>query len=259
MLIITCSVNAAQYPESSFAMSPRSATMPLYFWYWGSSSDFLRRHRSINDAKWIVWPALHASSITNLFLVSDFRQLPCWIFHYFPLFPLHLFIFWRLKHRSEFLHKFAWLCASSCSECVPQTRPFFSTQKIEKKGVTHSKLAETTSCDGNRHPHLMWWAWVEYTFIQNRFHPLTLSSKHGFIQWHFHPMTLSSKTLSSNNNFIQWISHPMTLSTKNGFIQNITCGTINIVRVCVKASPAEGPAMLHMKTCWRSKGGCLGV
>ena len=28
---------------------------------------------------------------------------------------------------------------------------------------------------------------VEYTFIQNRFHPLTLSSKHDF-----HPMTLSS-------------------------------------------------------------------
>ena len=44
---------------------------------------------------------------------------------------------------------------------------------------------------------------VEYTFIQNRF-------------------------------------HPMTFSTNNGFIQKITCGAINIVRVCVKASPAEG-------------------
>ena len=82
---------------------------------------------------------------------------------------------------------------------------------------------------------------VEYTFIQNRFHPLTLSSKHDFIQWHLHPktvssndtfvqntfiqfwhfypMTLSSKTLSSNNNFIQWISHPMTVSSNDIFHQ----------------------------------------
>ena len=82
---------------------------------------------------------------------------------------------------------------------------------------------------------------VEYTFIQNRFHPLTLSSKHDFIQWHFHPktvssndtfiqntfiqfwhfhpMTLSSNTLSSNNNFIQWISHPMTFSSNDIFNQ----------------------------------------
>ena len=28
-----CSVNTAYDPESSFAMSPRSTTLPLYFWY----------------------------------------------------------------------------------------------------------------------------------------------------------------------------------------------------------------------------------
>ena len=101
---------------------------------------------------------------------------------------------------------------------------------------------------------------VEYTFIQNRFHPMTLfQSKHDFIQWHFHPNTISSNdtfiqntfiqfwhfhpmtlstrhfhptTISSNEFLIQWHFHPMTFSTNNGFIQKkITCGTINIVRV----------------------------
>ena len=42
-------------------------------------------------------------------------------------------------------------------------------------------------------------------------------------------MTLSTKTVSSNNK----------TSQKN------TCGTINIVRVSVKASPAEGRRRLH--------------
>ena len=28
-----CSENPAQEPESSFTMSPRSTTLPLYFWY----------------------------------------------------------------------------------------------------------------------------------------------------------------------------------------------------------------------------------
>ena len=42
----------------------------------------------------------------------------------------------------------------------------------------------------------------------------------------------------------------MTFSTNNGFIQKITCGTINIVRVCVKASPAEGRRRLHTNTAY---------
>ena len=113
---------------------------------------------------------------------------------------------------------------------------------------------------------------VEYTFIQNRFHPLTLSSKHDFIQWHFHPkhfhpiLTLSSNdtfiqnifiqqqfhpmNFSSHDIFIQWHFHLMTFSTNDGFLQNITCGTINIVRVCVKASQAEGRRRLHTNTAY---------
>ena len=127
------------------------------------------------------------------------------------------------------------------------------------------------------------------TFIQTRFHPMTLSSKHDFIQWHFHPkhfhpiLTLSSNfdtfiqwhsqprqfhptTISSNEFLIQWHFHPMTFSTNNGFIQKkITCGTINIVRVSVKASLAEGRRRLHTNTAYAPPFGfqqafrCLGV
>ena len=46
-------------------MSPRSTTLPLYFWYWGSSSEFLRWQRSINDATWIFLPLFCASSISS--------------------------------------------------------------------------------------------------------------------------------------------------------------------------------------------------
>ena len=42
----------------------------------------------------------------------------------------------------------------------------------------------------------------------------------------------------------------MTFSSNNGFIPKITCGTINIVRVCVKASPAEGRRRLHTNTAY---------
>ena len=64
-----CSVNTSYDPGSSFTMSPRSATLPLYFWYCGSNSEFLRWQRSINDAAWTFLPLFLASSITSsLFL-----------------------------------------------------------------------------------------------------------------------------------------------------------------------------------------------
>ena len=37
-----CSVNTAYEPESSFKMSPRSTTRPLYFWCFASNSAFFR-------------------------------------------------------------------------------------------------------------------------------------------------------------------------------------------------------------------------
>ena len=68
-------------------------------------------------------------------------------------------------------------------------------------------------------------SWVECTFIQNRFHPLTLSSKHDFIQWHFHPkhfhpiLTLSSNDTFNQDSFIQQQFHPMNFSPSDIFIQ----------------------------------------
>ena len=61
-----CPANNAYDPESSFTMSPRSTTLPLYFWCWGSNSEFLRWQRSINDAKWTFLHLFLASSITLL-------------------------------------------------------------------------------------------------------------------------------------------------------------------------------------------------
>ena len=37
-----CSVNTADEPESSFTMSPRTTTRPLYFWCFASNSAFFR-------------------------------------------------------------------------------------------------------------------------------------------------------------------------------------------------------------------------
>ena len=78
-------------------------------------------------------------------------------------------------------------------------------------------------------------------FSQSQFAKVGLAGR-----MHFHPKSISSTDTFIHNTFIQQQFliqlhfHPMTFSTNNGFIQNITCGTINIVRVCVKASPAEG-------------------
>ena len=59
--------------------------LPLYYWYWGSDSEFLRWHRSMDDAKWTFLPLFLASSITS-FCLSDFHLLPCWYLS--PIFPI---------------------------------------------------------------------------------------------------------------------------------------------------------------------------
>ena len=114
------------------------------------------------------------------------------------------------------------------------------------------------------------------TFIKNHFHQRPISSETNFIRDHFHQKPFSSKTNFIKTNFIRALPvrgthHP----SKN-----------NIVRVCVKASRAEGPRRLHTNTAyahllglswpfcwtlparrpamfsrkvrWGSKGGCLG-
>ena len=100
-------------PESSVTMSPRSATLLLYFWYWGSDSEFLRWQRSINDAKRTTPPSLLASPITS-FLCLTFVSCHAGISLTFfptlsPLPPLHL-EFFEMFEASE------WICAQDCSE-----------------------------------------------------------------------------------------------------------------------------------------------
>ena len=75
-------------------MSPRSTTLPLHFWNFGSNPEFLTRHRSINDAKWTFLPFIPCF-INHFFLVSDFRQLHMPGFSpvfpiLLPLLPVHL-------------------------------------------------------------------------------------------------------------------------------------------------------------------------
>ena len=114
------------------------------------------------------------------------------------------------------------------------------------------------------------------TFIKNHFHQKPLSSKNHFhqnathqnatfIKNHFHQKPLSSKTIFFKNQFHQrpssetnFITKPFSSKTnfiKNQFHQSTLsegpCETVknNIVRVCVKASRAEGPRHLHTNTC----------
>ena len=97
------------------------------------------------------------------------------------------------------------------------------------------------------------------------FHPKTISSTDTFIQntfiqfWHFHPNAVSSNEHSSKNFFIQWHFHPMTFSSKNRFIQKIDMWDNQYSPCLCESVAGRRPATLHMKVCWRSKGGSLGV
>ena len=78
-----CSVKTACAPESSFTMSPRSATRPWYFWYFGSNSEFW------DDRCPSVWQSglsfsLCACRMTSLLLLTlsncragNFSSLAC--------------------------------------------------------------------------------------------------------------------------------------------------------------------------------------
>ena len=97
-----CSAKTAWAPESSFTMSPRNRTRPLYFSSFGSNSAFLRWQMIINEATWTSFVPLCASRKTSLF-VLNFVQLPSWIrFELFPFFVHCCFrirYFHRLRHR----------------------------------------------------------------------------------------------------------------------------------------------------------------
>ena len=73
--------------RSSFAISPRRTTRPLYFWCFASKSAFFRWHMSINDAKWTVLrpsSLLHRSPFSYFWLsssstpkISPIFPIPC--------------------------------------------------------------------------------------------------------------------------------------------------------------------------------------
>ena len=87
------------------------------------------------------------------------------------------------------------------------------------------------------------------TFIKNHFHQKPISSKNQFHQ----KTTFIKKPLSSKTSFIKDHFHQKPISSETNFIRNHfhqkpfssekmkrKGGTVNIVRVCVKVSPAEG-------------------
>ena len=104
-----------------FHNSPRSTTLPLYFWYWGSNSKFLRWQMSINDAKWTFLPLFLASSITY-FKFLTFVGCHAWISPVFPFF-LHcclcIWYFQSFRQRNKFVHQILvtqLIHTSSCDE-----------------------------------------------------------------------------------------------------------------------------------------------
>ena len=100
-----CSVKTAKAPES-----PRSTTLPLYLWNFGSNSAFLRWHTSINVAKWTFFLSLCASRITPscfwFFPISMLRSSRAFSILY-PLQLLHP-EFWSLV-------AYEWTCVPSCN------------------------------------------------------------------------------------------------------------------------------------------------
>ena len=98
--------------------------------------------------------------------------------------------------------------------------------------------------------------WVEYTFIQKRFHPLTLSSKNDFIQLHFHPKTISSKKLSIQSLFHP-MTHPKTVSSKKFASGNTASrgASQGCDRVCTKISRHCLIPALWRRANWKLRSG----
>ena len=99
-------------------MSPRSTTLPLYFWNWGSSSDFLRWQRSINDAKWTFLPSFLASAITSFLFWLSSAAMPVFSqnFTFFLHCCLCIWYFRGFRHGNKLVHKIVvtqWIYAFS--------------------------------------------------------------------------------------------------------------------------------------------------
>ena len=108
MLMIPAQAND---PESSFTMSPRSTTRPLYFWNCGSNSAFFKWQMSsvMQNELSRPSPLLHRSPLSYFWLssgskpkISPISPIPC---------PLLLREF-SLLEASE------WICALDCSDLM---------------------------------------------------------------------------------------------------------------------------------------------
>ena len=99
-----CSVNTAYDPESSFTMSPRSTTLPLYFWFRGSTSEFLKT--KIHQWHKMNFSIFIPCFFDHLFFCFWLPPAAVPVFSpvlpiFFPLVPLHLEFFWGLEHRNK--------------------------------------------------------------------------------------------------------------------------------------------------------------
>ena len=125
-------------------MSPRSTTLPLYFWCRGSNSELLRWQRSINDAKWTFLPLFLASSITS-FLFLTFVSCHAEIFSNFPFFHHCCLCIWNfhcLRHRNEFVNK---------TVMIQRIHPFF--QWYDRGDVCVLLLLALVSCFRRHQQH----------------------------------------------------------------------------------------------------------
>ena len=89
-------------------MSPRSTTLPLYFWNFGSNSAFFRWHKSINEAKWTLSSFFCASSMTSFLLLTFFTSHAAIVSSFFPFLVHCCLCIWnlhRLRHRNKFMHQ----------------------------------------------------------------------------------------------------------------------------------------------------------
>ena len=103
---------------------------------------------------------------------------------------------------------------------------------------------------------------IKNSFIPKQFHPKPLSS-----QYHFHPKPLSSQChFHPNATFIPMPTiyfipnerAPLTIqNVRRKKKRNDKGRTINIVRVCVKASPAKGRRRLRLMPAFRVSTGLL--
>ena len=196
------------------------------------------------------------------FVVQTSTRIPCFFTKYRP----NLLSSCMSPLRDSFMCLVRHFTASTMSTLFWATYANFITKlryKVNSIDVNSSKFsicAVWFDLHGRIHFHPKTISSTD-TFIQKRFHPLTLhpkhfhpiltlSSKRSFIQWTFIQKLFHPMNVSSNDTFIQWHIQPMTVSSKKkSHVDNQYCESV----------AGRRPAMLHMKVCWRSKGGSLGV